>query len=88
MCLRACRRLRIRCDARSIRLTTSCVASASNSSGTARIRLAAQFLHGARDAPARHLGRDERLRLAQHDQILERELPGAARPAPGDTNRR
>src|SRR5258706_149137 len=44
--------------------------------------LAAQVLHRARDAPARPLGRHERLRLAQHHQILEGKLQGAARPAP------
>ena len=46
-------------------------------------QMAAQLLHRARDPPARHVGRGERLGGAQHDQILEREQPGIARPARG-----
>src|SRR6185503_4754861 len=44
---------------------------------------AAQLLHGAGDAPLRHVGGGQRLRRAQYDEILKGEEPAPARPARG-----
>jgi hypothetical protein len=46
-------------------------------------KVAAQLLDGAGDPLARHVGIRQRLRRAQNDQILKRELPGIARTARG-----
>ena len=46
-------------------------------------QVAAQLAHRARDALRRNVGLDQRLRGAQHDQVLEREAPRVARAARG-----
>ena len=50
-------------------------------SGIESGQMAAQLAQGSRDAPRRHLRRGERLRSAQHDQILEREEVSLSRTA-------